>query len=143
MTKFQPGSGHPPGETSGSSERAAQHLTGIQLAFDLAAESAQLRVERGYREGDRNANTLVKAEDFRIVLITLHAGARVQEHHEAGPVAIQTLSGHVRLRVGGETTDLPAGHLLALAANTAHDVEALEDSVFLVTLAWPPSRGEH
>jgi quercetin dioxygenase-like cupin family protein len=143
MTQFQTGRGHPSGETSGSSERAAQHLTGMQLAFDLAAECAQLRMERGYREGDRNANTLVKAEDFRIVLTTLHAGTRLQEHHAAGSVAIQTLSGHVRLRVGGETTDLPAGHLLALAADTAHDVEALEDSVFLVTLAWPSRRGEH
>jgi hypothetical protein len=93
--------------------------------------------------GNPGRATAVKAEDFRIVLTTLHAGTRLQEHHAAGSVAIQTLSGHVRLRVGGETTDLPAGHLLALAADTAHDVEALEDSVFLVTLAWPPSRGEH
>ena len=55
----------------------------------------------------------------------------------------QTLTGHVRLRVRDETVELPAGHLIALAANTAHDVEALEDSVFLITLAWPSSRGEH
>jgi quercetin dioxygenase-like cupin family protein len=87
--------------------------------------------------------TAVKAEDFRIVLTTLHVGTRLQEHHAAGSVAIQTLSGHVRLRVGSETTDLPAGHLLALAADTAHDVEALEDSVFLVTLAWPASHRDH
>jgi hypothetical protein len=46
MTEFQTGSGHPPGETSGSSERAAQHLTGIQLAFDLAAESLDTRGQR-------------------------------------------------------------------------------------------------
>jgi quercetin dioxygenase-like cupin family protein len=118
-------------------------LTGIQLVFDLEVESAQLRLERGFREGDRNANTLVKAEDFRIVLTTLHAGARLQEHHADGSVAIQTLSGHLRLRVRGETIDLPAGQLLALAAGTAHDVEALEDSVFLVTLAWPASRAGH
>jgi quercetin dioxygenase-like cupin family protein len=91
----------PAGQTTGSPERAAQQLIGSKLAFDLAAESAQVRVERGYREGDRNANTLVKAEEFRIVLTALHAGARLQEHHAAGWVAIQTLAGHLRLEVGG------------------------------------------
>jgi quercetin dioxygenase-like cupin family protein len=32
--------------------------------------------------------------------------------------------------------DLPAGHLLALDAAVPHDVEALEDSAFLLTIAW-------
>jgi hypothetical protein len=38
--------------------------------------------------------------------------------------------------------DLPGNHLLALAPDTAHDVEALEDSTFLLILAWPPNRGD-
>ena len=125
----------PSGQTGGSSERAAQQLSGPILTFDLAAESAQLRFERGYREGERNANTLVKADNFRILLAALHTGARLEEHLAAGWVAIQTISGQLRLQVGGETMDLPAGHLLALAPDTAHDVTALEDSVFLLTLA--------
>jgi hypothetical protein len=34
--------------------------------------------------------------------------------------------------------DLPAGHLLALDQCVPHDVEAAEDSAFLLTLSWPP-----
>ncbi len=128
-------------ETSGSAERAPQQLEGSLLTFDLAAESAQLRYERGFREGERNANTLVKAPDFRIVLIALRAGARLQEHDAAGRVAIQTLTGQLRLQVAGAAVDLPAGHLLALKPDLAHDVEAVEESVFLLTIAWPRGRG--
>jgi hypothetical protein len=33
--------------------------------------------------------------------------------------------------------DLPAGHMLALERALPHDVEALEDSAFLLTITWP------
>ncbi len=133
---------YPAGETSGSSERAAQQLVGATQTFDLAAESAQLRYERGFREGDRNANTLVKAPAFRVVLTAMRAGARLEEHHAAGPITIQTIEGRLRLQVGGQPVDLPAGHLLALESGLAHAVEALEDSVFLLTLTWPRGDGD-
>lgn len=125
------------GQTTGSPERAAQQLRGSALRFDLAAEAAQLRIERGWREGDRSANTLVKFPDFRVVLTALRAGGRLQEHQAAGRVTIHTLEGRLRLHVQGESTDLPADHLLALEQGVPHDVEALTDSVFLLTLAWP------
>jgi len=130
---------HGAGETSGSSERATQLLSGAWLAFDLAAEAAQLRYERGYREGDRNANTLVKASNFRVILTVLRAGAQLLAHQTAGAVAIQTLEGQLRLHVGGLPVDLPAGHLLALEPSVVHDVEAAVDSTFLLTIGW---RGE-
>jgi len=37
--------------------------------------------------------------------------------------------------------DLPTGRLLALAQRLLHEVEALEESAFLLTIAWP-GRGE-
>lgn len=37
----------------------------------------------------------------------------------------------------GELGALPAGHMLALERALPHDVEALEDSAFLLTIAWP------
>jgi quercetin dioxygenase-like cupin family protein len=132
---------HGAGETSGSPQRAAQHLSGAWLAFDLAAEAAQLRYERGYQEGDRNANTLVKASNFRIVLTALRAGARLQAHQTAGAVAIQTIQGQLLLNVGGVQVDLPTGHLLALEPGVAHDVEATADSVFLLTIGWQGEDG--
>jgi hypothetical protein len=40
-----------------------------------------------------------------------------------------------------ETIDLPVGHVLALDRNVHHDVEALVDSAFLLTIAWPEGAG--
>jgi hypothetical protein len=43
----------------------------------------------------------------------------------------------VRLVVGEGTVDLALGGLLVLDRAVPHDVEALEDSAILLTLAWP------
>jgi quercetin dioxygenase-like cupin family protein len=50
---------------------------------------------------------------------------------------VQTVRGHIRVRALGRTFDLPTGGLLALDQNVSHDLEALEDSAFLLTIAWP------
>ncbi len=100
-----------------------------------------MRLERGYREGERNANTLVKTPQLRVVLTALRAGSRLHEHRAPGWVSVQTVEGHLRLQVAGETVDLPAGALVTLEPDLAHDVEALEDSVFLLTIAWPAGVG--
>jgi quercetin dioxygenase-like cupin family protein len=130
--------GHP-GETSGSPERAPQHLAEPLQVFDLQAELAQVRLERGYREGERNANTLVKGDSFRIVLTALHAGNRLHEHEAAGWISIQGIAGRLRVHAGGQTVELCAGHLLALAGGIRHAVEATEDSAFLLTVAAAPA----
>lgn len=124
-----------PGETSGSPERAPQQPGAAFQVFDLPAELAQVRLERGYREGERNANTLVKGDTFRIVLTALRAGDRLHEHEAPGWISIQAVAGRLRVRASGQTVELSTGHLLALAAGIRHDVEALEDSAFLLTIA--------
>jgi quercetin dioxygenase-like cupin family protein len=131
---------HPPGETTGTSERAPQRMAAPVLAFDLAHEMAQLHEETAWRQGDRNAKTLVKEPDFRIVLIALRAGARMEEHRAAGRISVQTLVGHVRLHTAGTNVDLPAGRLVSVERDVPHAVEALEESAFLLTIAW---QGEH
>jgi quercetin dioxygenase-like cupin family protein len=132
---------HEPGETTGSPLRGPQQLRGALRIFDLADEAGQLRAELTYLEGDRNANTLLKEPDARVVLFALRQGAQLQEHQTAGWVIVQTISGRVRLRALGQSVELTAGQLLTLEPNAAHDVEALEDSVLLLTLAWAAGQG--
>ena len=127
---------HPPGETTGTSERAPQRMASTVLAFDLAQEVARLHEQGAWQHGDRNAKTLVKEPDFRIVLITLRAGGRMEEHRAAGRISVQTLVGHVRLHTAGTNVDLPIGRLVSLERDVPHDVEALEESAFLLTIAW-------
>lgn len=127
------------GATTGSPQRPAEQLAGSVLTFDLARAVERLRREPSYQQGNRNADTLVHEPDFRIVLVTMKTGGRLEEHHAAGRISVHTLAGRVRLQLPDGTVDLPAGQLLALEPGIKHDVEALEESVFLLTIAWPSS----
>jgi quercetin dioxygenase-like cupin family protein len=118
----------------------AQPMAAAYLEFDLARELEQLHQEPEWRRG-QNAKTLVKYDDFRVVLIALKPQARLSEHQTEGRLAIQTVAGHIQVRAQGRTFDLPMGRLLALDQGLPHDVEALEESAFLLTIAWP-GRGE-
>jgi quercetin dioxygenase-like cupin family protein len=111
-------------------------MAGAYLEFDLATEIEQLHREPEWSTG-RNAKTLVKYDDLRVVLVALRANARMPDHRTEGRISIQTVRGHLRVRAEGRTFDLPVGGLLVLDGGLAHDVEALEDSVLLLTIAWP------
>lgn len=61
-------------------------------------------------------------------------------HRVDEPAAIHGLVGHVRLHLPSATTDVRAGQLLILEPGMQHDVEAVLDCAFLLTLGWPPDR---
>jgi quercetin dioxygenase-like cupin family protein len=80
--------------------------------------------------------TLVKEADFRVMLVALRAGARMAEHRAAGRISVQTLARHLRVHTAGANVDLPVGRLVSLERDIPHAVEALEESAFLLTIAW-------
>jgi quercetin dioxygenase-like cupin family protein len=110
------------------------------LEFDVASELQQLHREAGWQSG-QNAKTLVKYDGLRIVLIALKAGSRIPEHHTEGQISIQTVVGHIQVRAQGRTFELRSGGLLALDQGLPHDVDAVEESAFLLTIA--PPREKH
>jgi quercetin dioxygenase-like cupin family protein len=129
-----------PGEHAQPRRPHSQPMAAAYLEFDLARELEQLHHEPGWSSG-QNAKTLVKYDDLRVVLIALKPHARLPEHETEGRIAIQMVAGRIRVRAQGRTFDLPMGRLLALDQGLPHDVEALEESAFLLTIAWP-GRGE-
>jgi quercetin dioxygenase-like cupin family protein len=113
-------------------------LIGAVLQFNLAGEVDLLhRDESWLSPTGRSSKTLVKYPDLRIVLIAMKANTRMHEHTAAGRISVHTLSGHIRLHLPGQVVDLPTGNLLTLDQCVSHDVEASEDSAFLLTLSWP------
>jgi quercetin dioxygenase-like cupin family protein len=106
------------------------------LEFDLTAEVQHLRDDTTWNTG-RNSRTIVKYDDFRVVLMALQANMRVHEHKTGGRISIQMLSGHIRLNASGRTFDLKPGSLVTLDHGSAHDMQAIEESAFLLTIAWP------
>ncbi len=117
-----------------SSQRSPELMEGPFLEFELRTQIEMLRNEGPYKHG-RNSKTLIKYPDFRIVLTVMKAGDHIQQHKAAGRISVQTLSGHIRMHVSNKLLDLPIGRLLVLDRVIPHDVEALEDSAFLLTIA--------
>jgi quercetin dioxygenase-like cupin family protein len=144
MTQEKQRRHNPPGVTTGSPERPAEQMAAPVMPFDLAAELEGLHSERSWKAGERNAKTLVSEPDFRVVLIAMHAGTRLRQHEADALLTMQTVEGHLRVQLPDGAVDLPATHLLALERNVSHEVEAIEDSALLLTLAWPAAgAGRH
>lgn len=116
--------------------RRPTKLTGPLLQFDLTEEMEQLRTEEAWQRTGRNAKTLVKHSDLRIVLTMMKAGTRCQQHKADARISVHTLRGRLRLHLPEHTVDLPAGHLLALDRAMRHDVEAVKESAFLLSISW-------
>ncbi len=122
--------------------RATESTEGPYLSFDLPRQIEELHQEPYWQSG-RNSKTIVKYGDFRIVLTAIQKGTRIHEHHSDGRISVQTVAGHIRMHASGKEFDLPRGHLLVLDRDMKHDVEAVEDSAFLLTIAWPEGAATH
>lgn len=106
--------------------------------FDLSHEIADSEQKKPWQSG-LYAKTLYKSDDFRTVLITMERAAHMKEHHTDGTISIHVLKGSVRVHAQGQTHDLGTASLFTLAPSIKHDVEAQEDSAFLLTISWPTS----
>ena len=70
-------------------------------------------------------------------VIALTAGAVLSEHDNPGEATVQVLAGQVRLRAGEVSSDGPAGTLL-IVPQERHSLEAVEDSVVMLTIGRRP-----
>jgi quercetin dioxygenase-like cupin family protein len=127
----------PPGQTSDSPQRPAQRLSGLTLQFDLDHEIDAILNEDEWVHGDRNSKSLIKEPYLHVVLTALKPGARLDRHQTEGPLTIQVLRGRLRVAVMRDSLELERGRLLAIDADVPHEVESLDESVFLITLGWP------
>lgn len=116
-----------------------QPMAAPYLEFDIARELEQLHGEAAWQSG-HNAKTLVKYDGLRIVLIALKAHSSIPGHQTEGQISIQLVAGHIQVRAQGRTFDLRSRGLLALDRGLPHDVEALDESALLLTIAWPAAK---
>ena len=78
---------------------------------------------------------LIQYPDFQMTLRRMKPNTRIPEHYNPGRICVQTVFGHIRMHAGGRTFDLPGGRCLVLDHAVIHDVEAIEESGFLLTVA--------
>ena len=126
-----------PGEGSKALNRLPQ-LAEPLLQFDLREELEQLRQQDSWqRETGRSSKTLAKYPDFRIILILMKANTQMNEHQAEGRISIHSLLGKICIHLPDQKINLEVGQLLVLDCGMVHDVEALEESGFLLTVSWP------
>lgn len=123
--------------TAGERTGLERSLQGPHLSFHLGAEADRLRHERPWAEHGHNAITLAKHADLRLVLEVLRAGARIATREPQGRMSLEVLAGRIRLHAGGRMMELAHGHLAVLDRGMAHEIEAAEDSAFLLTVSQP------
>lgn len=107
---------------------------GILGAFNVDEEIAR------YRPGDtaagRRAETLVKTEGLRVVLVTMRTGIALHEHTAPGPITIHALRGRFVVSFGDEERELGPGDIVSLSAGVWHAVKTLAEGAFLLTIGW-------
>lgn len=107
------------------------------IQSNLTAEIENLRrAESWQRETGRSSKTLMNSPACGILLIAMKQNTETKEHRVDGKITIHTLVGHLRLKLPDQTVEVPAGHLLMLDRGIKHDVQAVDESVFLLTMCW-------
>lgn len=124
-------------QTTRMSPEAREHMLAPRSAeIDLNEEGKRLRLEAQYMEHGHGATTLIRYPDLRVVQLALKGGTLIREHQAEGRMLLQCLSGRVRIDMPDGRAELSAGEMLALERCVPHDLEALEDSDVLITIAW-------
>src|ERR1039457_3103134 len=106
---------------------------------NLTEELDKLKdAESWQRETGRSSETIVKYPEFRIVLIRMKPGSYMSHHRAEGPISVHAVLGTIRVHLPDDRTEeLVPGDLLAIERGLEHDVEAMEECAFLLTIAWP------
>jgi quercetin dioxygenase-like cupin family protein len=103
--------------------------------IDIPEFLKQIKKEPAWENSDRNAITVFKSDEIRIVLTALHKNAVIDEHTANGLISVQVLEGKINFETLGNTYPLEKGELITLHRNIPHKVIALKESVFLLSVA--------
>jgi len=124
------------GGTKGSWDATVAETQIPAIDLDISHEVEQLR-QCGKWQNGTSRKQLIRFPDFHISLTAMKADARIGLHMNSGRISVQTIEGHIRMHAGSQTFDLPKGKVLVLDRAVPHDVEALADSAFLLTVVQP------
>jgi quercetin dioxygenase-like cupin family protein len=104
-------------------------------SVSLSGLAAEKLAEARQSHSGRAAHTIYggHTHELRQTVLALLAGHDLSEHYSPGEATLQVLQGHVRLTTAGDSWDGKAGDYVVIPAQR-HAVQAVEDSVFMLTV---------
>jgi quercetin dioxygenase-like cupin family protein len=110
--------------------------------FELHREVEALKNAPQYRTTGHAARTLFKSPELRVVLIVLRRGAQLKEHKTNEPVSLHVLEGVIRVALPKRTVEPGGGGLVIIEPSVLHDIIALADSAFVLSMPWSEHRSD-
>jgi quercetin dioxygenase-like cupin family protein len=92
----------------------------------------------GVEAGGHAARTLVREPDLRVVVVAMSPDATMSQHQSPGTASVHVLFGRLRVRLPDQVVELSDGELVPIAGGVVHEIVALTESAFVLTLAYDP-----
>jgi quercetin dioxygenase-like cupin family protein len=127
--------------TSGTALREAHQMSGRGVVFHVTDELRSLQHDLEHTSGGRAAKTLAKTEGLRVTLVLIKQGFGLNPEAIAGGASLEVFAGRLQVNAGGQPWEVGPGELIVLADNLREPITALEETAFLLTVAWPPGAG--
>ncbi len=105
----------------------------MKISHIGSGEAVNLRTLKSQLPADTTV-ALVKTPHMEVIRMVLPAGKKIPPHHVPGEISVQSLSGKTVFFVGEQRNELTEGDWLYLRGGEAHALEAVTDSVLLVTI---------
>lgn len=112
------------------------------LSFTLASILGQMELSMEYRSINGATAPLWVTDQYRVTLTRLAKGSSIAAQSMEGPSLVSVIFGTLRFKEGGEEKIIERDQLLIMNKALANEVEALEDSAFLMTVI-KPAGDEH
>lgn len=109
-------------------------MDGPMVSIDLPLFMEQIKEEKTWKDGKRNAITVFKTNELRIVLIALHEGSEMARHVADGIISVQVLEGRMQFKTDQQSVELAKGQMLVLHEAIFHSVKAIQETLFLLTV---------
>jgi quercetin dioxygenase-like cupin family protein len=105
------------------------------LTIDLPEYVEQIRNEKMWQERDHNAITVFKDDQLTVVLVAMHPTAEIKTLRPQHLWTAQVLEGSVRLMLNDKDKTLQKGQMVAVHAGMPYTLQALDETLILLTVA--------